>query len=369
MSQLCAVANQVEHPVGWQVRRCHPGELTSGDLQVWRRLISEQFDLQSPFFHPEYIQAVGKYRQDVEVAVLEEAGAPVGFFPYQRCGRYSAMPVGGKLTDFQGLIGRLPARLTIVELLAECNLQGWSFDHLPASQADFAEGSLDDYDSPYLDLSQGWDAYVAKREAAGSRVVRETERKRRKLNREVGEMRFVPHSDDDEIFSTLLRWKSNQRRRTGTFDVLGLPWVVDVLEHIRRLKSSEMNGQVSALMAGDTLLAAHFGMGTPTIRHFWFAAYNPEYSHYSPGAILFLDLARHAAEQQVLRYDLGKGSDQFKLRVASDNLKVLEGGLDSSKLRHHVRHAIYLTRLGARCLPCRGLVRATKRVLDSFTYR
>jgi len=344
--------------------------LTISEIDAWRRLTMESPDLQSPFFQPEYVQAIGEHRSDVEVAVLEEGGQPVGFFSYQRFGRYSAMPVGGKLTDFQGVVGRLPGDMSAVSMLRQCNLKSCTFDHLHGNQIPFNAGTMDACDSPYLDLSQGWESYVNNREQSGSRIIRETERKRRKLRRELGEVRFVPVcNDDDEVFWTLLDWKSKQRTRTGTFDVLKLPWVVNVLQSIRRLPGPNLTGQLSALYAGDALLAAHFGMGTPTMRHFWFAAYNSDFASYSAGAILFLDLARFAAEQNIRRFDLGKGTDRFKRRVASDSQIVFDGGVDTSPVRRCGRRLLQLTRKAARRAPFRGFVRASKRILDSYVYK
>ena len=88
------------------------GEHSARPTQRWTALT----------FGPEFTQAVAAVRGDVEVGVLEERGEPVGFFPFQRSRRNVARPVGGKMSDFQGLIapqrrslgsaaalGRLPA--------------------------------------------------------------------------------------------------------------------------------------------------------------------------------------------------------------------------------------------------------------------
>ena len=72
-----------------------PGDrLTPKHVEVWSRLQREDAAVASPYFRPEFTQAVACVRNDVEVAVMEEDGEPVGFFPYQRRGRNVATPVG-----------------------------------------------------------------------------------------------------------------------------------------------------------------------------------------------------------------------------------------------------------------------------------
>lgn len=352
-----------------RIRLKTPADLSEVEIHAWRAMTSNSLDLQSPFFQPEYIQAVGAYCPNVEVAVLEERGEIVGFFPFQRSRFRSAKPVGGKLTDFQGMIGHLPAHETTTSLLAKCQLSSWNYDHLPATQETFASGSLANSNSPYLDLSQGWETYEQRRSKSGSRVIHDAQRKRRKLAREVGDVRFVPECNDPEVFRTLLQWKSEQRKRTKTFDVLQLQWVVDLLEHLWKQKGESITGQLSALFAGEQLAAVHFGIATKTVHHFWFPAYNPELSKYSAGVILFLDCAQHAAERGAVRLDLGKGNEQFKQRLASGSVEVLEGGVDSNEPRRCYRRICQLARTGARRLPLQSVLHRSKCLIDTMCYR
>ena len=76
-----------------------PDELTDVHLTRWRQIHESAARFASPYFTPEFTQAVGSVRRDVEVAVLEESGEVVGFFPFQRGLLGFAKPVGGQLSD------------------------------------------------------------------------------------------------------------------------------------------------------------------------------------------------------------------------------------------------------------------------------
>ena len=69
---------------------------------------------------------------------------------------------------------------------------------------------------------------------------------------------------------------------------------------------------LSAIWAGDTLVAAHFGVANRGILHYWFPVYDPAFHRYSPGTQLLLDVCRGAAERGIHTIDLGYGQHAFK---------------------------------------------------------
>ena len=62
-----------------QIRLTRPQQLKPAEIALWDRLQREQTDFESPYFRPEFTQAVAGVRDDVEVAVIEEDGRPAGF--------------------------------------------------------------------------------------------------------------------------------------------------------------------------------------------------------------------------------------------------------------------------------------------------
>ena len=80
------------------------------------------------------------------------------------------------------------------------------------------------------------------------------------------------------------------------------------------------------------MIAAHFGLRTAKVLHYWITSYDRDYSRYSPGLILLLRLAEQAAAMGVETLDLGKGDAQYKQRLMSGAHRVSDGILTFSPL-------------------------------------
>src|SRR4029077_9892089 len=76
------------------------------DLAAWTAIQEADPSLASPYFRPEFTTAVAAVRHDVRVAVIERGGVPAGFFSYQRGWLDIGTPVGGPLSDYQGMIAK-----------------------------------------------------------------------------------------------------------------------------------------------------------------------------------------------------------------------------------------------------------------------
>ena len=154
-----------------QINLIKPADLTLEQLALWSHWQTTQASLESPYFRPEFTQAVAAVRQDVEIAVLTETGQTVGFFPFQRGTLNLGKPVGGKLSDYHGLIAAPGIAVDPTALLQKCGLAGWDFDHLPISQASFLPFSTERGRSPQLDVRGGLEGFNKLRKAAGSDVI------------------------------------------------------------------------------------------------------------------------------------------------------------------------------------------------------
>ncbi|HZY19127.1 MAG TPA: GNAT family N-acetyltransferase [Ramlibacter sp.] len=317
-----------------KIQVIRPGELDPQMMRRWLDLQSCNLALGSPFFSPAYVQAVGESRDDTWVAVMEDGEGIAGFFPFQR--RWGAgRPVGDWLSDHHGVIAAPHAQWDWTELLRASRLGFWQFDHLPASQrppAGVASGC-----SPALDLSAGFEAWRDRRIAAGGRRVAELPRKARKLAREVGPLRFEADCRDPRVFATVLQWKSEQCRRTGARDCLGPAWTRELLERIAAADQPQLAGRLSALYAGDELVAAHFGMRSRTVWHWWFPVYSHAHASYSPGALLLTEVAQAAAREGSQLLDLGKGDESYKSSFADAALPLLEGTVGRESVATHLR--------------------------------
>lgn len=296
-------------------------ELDAPLLAAWRALRASDPALASPCFTPGFVQAAAAARRDVRIGVLHTGGRVAGLWPHQN-ERGRGGPAGGALSDHHGLVCAPGTRCDWPALLRPAGLDWWAFDHLPRAQAPpgCAPGT-----SPALDLSFGYAAWRQRRLAAGSGRLHPLERKARKLAREVGPLRFEAHTHDRPALETVLRLKSDQCRRTGVADFFAWGWTRALAEHVWQCESPDFAGRLSALYAGDTLVAAHLGMRSPQAWHWWFPVYAPAWGAYSPGALLLLRVAQAAAAEGCTMLDLGKGDDAYKAAFADTALPLAEG--------------------------------------------
>ena len=298
--------------------------LVDSERARWADLQDADSRLASPFFSPEFTACVAAVRRDVFVAVIHQGDRIVGFFPFQRNGR-TGLPVGGARSNYEGVILEAGVELDPRMLLRSCGLVRWRFQHLPVEQATFRRFIKVVAGSPYVDLSGGFEAYAEGRRRAGSNVVVDTERKARKLAREVGALRFVPMSDDSDVLLQLLHWKSSQYRRNGMVDTFAAKSNVDLLERVHAVRTERFAGTLSALYAGDRLVAANMGMRSHHTWHDWFPAYDQEMGRYSPGLILFLRMI-HAMPRLGLRVlEFGPGGEAYKQRLMTGEFRLAEG--------------------------------------------
>ena len=239
-----------------------------------------------------------------------------------------AGPVGAFISDYHGLISEPNYSFEPKQLLRSCNLVAWDFNYLPASQTSFAPFYRSQHRSPIIDLSAGYENYVKERREAGTEQIKKNGNLLRRLEREVGTLRFVVHSPEPAQLSQLIAWKTDQFRHNGWQDIFSLPWVRNTVEAIHKIQTPEFAGMLSLLYAGDTLVAAHFGMRSATVWHYWFPAYDPAYSKYSPGVMLLLKMAENSAALGINTIDLGCGEHSYKERLMNGFVATAKGSVE-----------------------------------------
>ena len=168
-------------------------------FEAWSRIQNNDRTFDSPFFCPEFGAAVASVRDDVYLGVIEHGGMIVGLFPFQRGNGGEATPVGGDISQFHGVIVEPGVNWNTDELLRSCNLSSWAFSHLPTTQVPFQQHYDCVGESPCIDLTNGFDAYCAEKKTSG-KAIEQAFRKARKLEREVGLLRFELHYPSYQTF-------------------------------------------------------------------------------------------------------------------------------------------------------------------------
>lgn len=335
-------------------------QLTKEEIAAWSTIQRETPTFSSPFFRPEFTQAIAAVRKNVEVAVLEKDRVPVGFFPYERMRRNHGLPVGTRLSDFHGVIAPQSVHFKPNELVRSCGLASWTFDHLVSARSSFDKFTFRHADSPYADLSQGYESYAL---IFHKSFRSELRRRQRKLESEFGPLRLELNVQDPSILSTLIDWKVAQYERTKTLNILGFAWVRNLLEGLRDFSSQDFKYVMPVLYAGDKVLGISYLLQSGNLWHAWFTAYDREQAKNAPGMFLKVNTLMKAASLGIAQYHLGKGPEEYKLRFQSNAIRLCEGVVDPTPLKASARSAWWTVREGIRSTPLRSVLQRPARMM------
>lgn len=335
-------------------------DLTAEELSLWKWFHKSQPELASPYYHPEFTAAVDEVRSDVEVAVVRNARSEiVGFFPFQRHGE-CALPIGGRLNDFHGLVGFPKAELDIAAVFRALGLKSFKFHALVDRDATFRRHSFRTLKSYFIDMPQGYEEYHAWA-CKNSSTIKRQPQKTRALERKFGPLSFEFNCQDPEILERLIEMKSAKYQRTNTFDILSVDWASNVLRSISKRSFKSFGGHLSVVRAGDELVAVHFGMINKDILHYWFPVYDPRFSKYSPGTILMLNSCEAAAAQGITRVDLSYGDDPYKFKFSNAASNVYSGYMTFNPLKQILQRGRFETRLLLKKIPLKPQAKALLR--------
>jgi CelD/BcsL family acetyltransferase involved in cellulose biosynthesis len=212
----------------------------------------------------------------------------------------------------QGLVHTGGLEWEPADLLAGCGLAVCEFDVLLADQREgFGPFRAAPEPAPFVDLSSGWEQWLRNKRAAG-RAIKAIQRRQRKLAREVGEVSFTFDSKGRDTLELLMRWKSQQYRRTGRFDRFARPWFADAFAELAEMATADFSGIRSVLSVNGRPVAIQQALCANGILSDWFPAYDTSLASYSPGQTCMLEYVRSASERNLSHIDLGKGYSEHK---------------------------------------------------------
>lgn len=327
--------------------------LSAAHTDLWQLMHRAAPVPASPFLHPEYARSVAAVRRGVEVALIRRGRDIVGFVPFERNRLSVGRSLASRMCDVSGAVVRSDVAWDAVQVAREAGLRALVLSNVPCEEVSAAgDGSFERFlrcgkHAPVIDLKRGFDSYRDERNASTS-MLRQAKRKTNKMGREVGEVRFVWHTDDSSVFEALLAWKRRQRELTRTPNILRFRWSVELLERIRRTRGFGFEGVMSVMYAGDRIAWVHLGMRSGALLHYWVTAYNPELSAYSPGAVGMLHLVRGAAEHGVERIDLGVGKERYKGRLATGSVELADAVVAPGPAAEALTRAVYGVRAWSR---------------------
>jgi CelD/BcsL family acetyltransferase involved in cellulose biosynthesis len=308
-------------------------DLTTADIERWLELRASNSALDSPYFHPGFVAAVAATRPNVRVVVGEDVfGNATSFLPVQFDKR-TCRPAGSPAADFQGPICAPGLDFDIARAVSACGAPSYQFDHLRDGIAGFERWIFGRQPSPHIDTSEGMDGYLSRASRAGKDKVAEARRLGRKAQRECGPVRFVAQSSDATLLNTVIELKRRQYAATGAPDYFAAAEHIRLLQRLLGARDRGFGGMLSAVYAGKHLLAAHFGLRSGPILHWWFPVYDPQFARLSPGWLLLCAVIEAAPDLGLERIDLGRGVDEYKRRAMTGYQVVCQGAVVSNPLR------------------------------------
>ncbi len=310
---------------GFSCRVLRPENLTEADRQAWSVLSRGANRTGGAFLTWQYATAVAAVTPSARVAALEDAAGRKAFLAFQaKPGALGAFGVyeriGAAISDYTGLVAEPGFAIAPGALLASCGIGAFEFSHLDESQAAHGLTGGAPRVGLRIDLPDGGDAYLADLRQRKKSVVRETDRRLRRLTEKVGPPRLeIDLRARPDLLDTLFAAKLAQYARTGKDDgaVLAEPWAQSLLRALYAQDDPECRGQLSALYAGDTWVALHIGLRAGDLLHYWFPVYNHDLASYGPGRLLLQLTIEGAASSGIACIDRGEGDNPTKREYAT----------------------------------------------------
>jgi CelD/BcsL family acetyltransferase involved in cellulose biosynthesis len=336
--------------------------LTGEEIDAWHALRASNPALDSPYFHPGFAAAVHASGRPVSVVVVRGVGGAVSaLLPGHREGR-RLRPVGWPGADFQGPIVGPGTALRPMDLLVD-GLREFEFDHLLPQGPGFDPWIIASQPSPYLDTTGGLDGYVARASRSGKDKMNEARRCAAKAERMHGPIRFAANVVDDVALARVIELKRAQYAATGARDYFNQPDRIQLMRRLMHTSDPAFAGILSTVHIGDRLVAAHFGIRSHHVLHWWFPVYDRAYAELSPGWILLRDMVAATPMLGLHRIDLGRGIDDYKRRAKTGEILVSQGIVTRSSTRRMLRRARYTTINAAKASPAGPRLRQMARRL------
>ncbi|WP_300573972.1 GNAT family N-acetyltransferase [Phenylobacterium sp.] len=336
-----------------------PQDLTPGRVQRWSELQGQQADsaYDSPFLSPHWARAVeraqartGGGARGVRVAVVTDGAQDLGFMA-AHVGGATALPAGAPFCDYQGLVAAPGVEIDARAIVSALRVQRLDFCHMLDGSGPFQGFSHGESVSHVIEIGEGYETYAAERRAAGVGLLKDCDKKRRKAQREQGEVVFTAFNRSSADYDQLIAWKRAQLRATGQFDIFQPGWTRRLLADLFESRDPDFGATLFTLHIGGALAAAHLHLRSGRTIHGWLIAHNPAFERASPGLLLFQDILRWMDTTPYSRLDLGAGDYRFKRELANAEVRVGHGFVGVLSPATLLRQAAYSLRRAAEALP------------------
>lgn len=322
-----------------------PNELDTGLVALWRQWQLASGHSLNPFLSPTFATTYGRHQKKSRIAVVEDGSEVVGLVPIELTSIGVARSLAYGLSDVQAPAFKPGYEFNTHRFISSCGIAVFEFDRfVPEIAKGLKPASVRLVPSPVIDLTAGYEEWLARKRKASSSTFRRVLQKQRKIGRDLGEVEFTYASTSHADLELLMAWKSAQYIRTGRRDLFARPWFRNVLHDLLEQGNDEFRLVLSKLSAGGRTLALDAGLRNEHTVAGWFPAYDPEFSKYSPGSVCLLMQIEGTANSGLTRMDLGVGEADYKESFKDFDDQVAEGWCARRDPRTFLRRASKMPR-------------------------
>jgi len=321
-------------------------ELNDYEVEKWRQFTGIDSNFPSPFFQYEFAQCLDNAQVDVYVYIWYENDVIIALLPLQfRNFGYKLLGfphrLGEEMSDYFGILTDIKPSC-FKGLMEACPVEFLKYSHLPALiyNSDNSEKVI----ASQIDLQNNDSSvYFNWLNTTNKKFYKDTLRRKRKLEEEVGEINYKFHSCNNDSLNELILNKRKQYLSTGVEDSLSDDWKRQVLQVLRRDFNNPKDSfhcVLSELYVGDQWLAFHFGIQCNGILQYWFPVYNPEFKKYAPGRLLLFKTIEQANINGIKIIDRGEGFSDSKKDTANVVHYMNKGEYTANTLRGYFNNFI-----------------------------
>ncbi len=312
---------------------CKPvTKLSQEEVARWDELRAANPAFASPFFHPRFSQIMGETKGNVDVTVIHHGGEIVGFFPFTRDGKTAIAP-GLNFSGYEGIIHKDGFDVNLSELLKQSGLKAWNFSKLVDSNPSFGPNLFGSGPSQLIDLTGGFEKYVADKKAAGSNKMKQSKQKYNRLVKDFGNVTFTPFANAQDDLDWMVKTKVNQLAEMKEFNFFANPWTAPALRTMMEEPDPTVfGGQLLKLSIDEKPVAVLYNINAGSSAHAFICTYDPSIYSHSPGLILDYLTLQHLSERGVTRLELGWGNARAKTSIATGFDTLHEGIYDQNPL-------------------------------------
>lgn len=278
--------------------------------------------LSSPYFSIDFLKAIAPHTPGSMLARFHDGDEIVGFFAYQKRGQ-SLQPAGAPLSDYHAAVMKAGYAPDWSRLLAVAGAKRLEFNGLIGAEG--LDRAPIVKHRQIVDLADGFDAWFTSQKARSPKYFKNLGRCTRNVAKDFPDLTFEWAEVSPALLDWVLNLKIDQYKRSGMHNVFSCGWTRDLLLALAEQKTGQATLMAGVYRRGEEVVAAEICLLDGQDLHFWFPAYNPAYSRYSPGLLLTFDIIRHAASLGFKVFDFGSGGEAYKSPMTTDGPLCYEG--------------------------------------------